>query len=85
MKLTSPEAKQLKVTWSKAKGSVNYQIWYRLKGNTTWKKTTATDTSKLLKNLTAGKTYQVKVRAYKKVSGTTYKGAWTAVKEFKVK
>lgn len=85
LKLTSPEAKQLKVTWSKAKGSVNYQIWYRLKGNTTWKKTTATDTSKLLKNLTAGKTYQVKVRAYKKVSGTTYKGAWTAVKEFKVK
>ena len=85
LKVTSPKAKQLKVAWTKAKGGVSYQIWYKVKGTSTWKKTTATGTSKLIKSLKGGKTYQVKVRAYKKVSGTTYTGAWTSVKTVKVK
>lgn len=85
LKLTTPKSKQLKVSYSKANGGVSYQIWYRVKGTSTWKKTTATGTSKLLKSLKGGKTYQVKVRAYKKVSGTTHYGAWTAIKSIKVK
>ena len=85
LKLTTPKSKQLKVTWSKAKGGVSYNVWYRVKGTSKWKKTTATGTSKLLKKLKAGKTYQVKVRAFKKVNGTTYTGAWTAIKSLKVK
>ena len=85
LKLTSPKAKQLKVAWTKAKGGVNYQIYYRLKGNSNWKKVTVTGTSKLFKSLKGGKTYQVKVRAHKKVSGKNYYGAWTSVKSIKVK
>ena len=85
LKLTSPKSKQLKVTYSKASGGVSYQIWYRVKGTSTWKKTTTTGTSKLIKKLKGGKTYQIKVRAFKKVSGTTYYGAWTTVKSLKVK
>lgn len=85
VKLTSPKAKQLEVKYTKAKGGVKYQVWYRVKGNSTWKKTTTKNTSKLIKSLKGGKTYQVKVRAYKKVNGTTYYGAWTAIKKLKVK
>ena len=85
LKLTSPKSKQLKVTYSKASGGVSYQIWYRVKGTSTWTKKTATGTSKTYTSLKGGKTYQVKVRAYKKVDGTTYYGAWTAIKSLKVK
>jgi len=35
--------------------------------------------------LTSGKTYYVRVRAYKTVSGTKYYGAWSTVKSVKVK
>ena len=85
LKLTSPKAKQLKVTYSKASGGVSYQIWYKVKGTSTWKKTTATGTSKLIKSLKGGKTYQVKVRAFKKVNGTTYYGNYSVIKTIKVK
>ena len=85
LKLTSPKAKKLKLVWMKAKGGVKYKIAYRVKGKSTWKITTTTNTSKVLKSLKGGKTYQVKIRAYKKVSGTTYYGSWSAVKAKKVK
>ena len=85
LKLSTPKSKQLKVTYKKASGGVSYQIWYRVKGTTTWTKKTATVTSKTFTSLKGGKTYQVKVRAYKKVDGTTYYGAWTAIKSLKVK
>ena len=85
LKLTSPKSKQLKVAYTKGKGGVKYQIAYRLKGKSTWKKVTTTGTSKTFKKLKGGKYYQVKVRAYKKVNGTTYYGAWTAIKSLKAK
>ena len=85
LKLTTPKSKQLKVSWTKSKGGVKYQVAYRLMGNSTWKKTTVTGTYKLLKSLKGGKTYQVKVRALKTVDGKNYFGAWTSVKSLKVK
>ena len=44
-----------------------------------------TATASTVKKLKSGKTYQVKVRAFKKVSGKTYNGAWSKVKKVKVK
>ena len=85
LKLTTPKSKQLKIAWTKSKGGVKYQVAYRLKGNSTWKKATVNGTYKLLKSLKGGKTYQVKVRALKTVSGTNYYGAWTSIKSLKVK
>ncbi len=85
LKLTSTKKNQLKVTYTKAKGGVKYQLAYRIKGKKAWKKVTVKGASKLLKSLKGGKTYQVKVRAFKKVSGKTYYGAWSAVKTKKVK
>ena len=77
--------KQFTVKWGKKSGGVKYQIKYRVKGTSTWKNTSSTTTSKTVKNLTKGKTYKVKVRAYKTVNGTNYYGAFSAVKTVKVK
>ncbi len=85
LKLTSTKKKQLKVTYTKQKGGVKYQLAYRIKGKKTWKKVTVKGTSKLLKSLKGGKTYQVKVRAFKKVGAKTYYGAWCKVKAKKVR
>ena len=63
-------------------GSI-YQIAYRVKGTSKWKYTTTKTQSKVIKKLKKGKKYQVKVRAYKSVSGTKYYGAWSTVKTTK--
>ncbi len=76
LKLTAG-SKSIKVSFTKGKGNVKYQISYRVKGSSSWKKVTSTKTSYTIKSLKAGKTYQVKVRAFKKVSGTTYYGKWS--------
>ena len=68
-----------KTTVSKT-GGATYQIWYKIKGNSTWKKTTSTKQSKVIKSLTKGKKYQVKIRAIKKVGTTTYYGKWSLIK-----
>ena len=47
--------------------------------------TNTTATKKTVKKLKSGKTYQVKVRAYKAVDGKTYYGTYSAVKKVKVK
>ena len=39
--------------------------------------------TKTIKKLKKGKVYQIKVRAYKKVNGVTYYGAWSKVKTTK--
>ena len=39
----------------------------------------------VLKKLTAGKTYYVRIRAYKTVKGKKYYSAWSKVKDAKVK
>ena len=74
----------IKVSYDKKDGGVKYQISYRIKGKS-WKNATATDTSTTVKGLKSGKTYEVKVRAFKRVNSTNYYGAWSAVKKIKVK
>ena len=51
----------------KASGATKYQVYYRIKGNKTWKKKTfsvSKGNKLVLTNLKKGKKYQVKVRAY---------------------
>ncbi|MBO4289906.1 MAG: leucine-rich repeat protein [Lachnospiraceae bacterium] len=83
---TEPGKKQIKITMktkASATGGSTYQIQYRVKGSSKWKETTATGLAKTIKNLEKGKVYQVRVRAYKTVSGKTYYGAWSATKTTK--
>ncbi|MBR1663767.1 MAG: hypothetical protein IJ696_05515 [Ruminococcus sp.] len=90
-KVTSPKTKQLKVTYKKNANATGYQITYSTSKKFT-KKTTknttvksATTLNKTIKKLKKGKTYYVKVRAYKTVGSTKYYGAYSAVKKVKVK
>ena len=85
LRLESPESRQLKVNWTVVGGGVKYRVAYRVKGTSTWKKTTVTSTLKRLKFLKGGKTYQVKVQAFKIVNGVEYRGVWSGIKSLKVK
>ena len=86
--LKSSSKKKITVKWTKTSGSVTkYQIRYRVKGTSTWKTKTVSSSSSstTLTGLKSKKTYQVQIRAYKTVSGTTYYGAWSSTKTVKVK
>jgi hypothetical protein len=75
--------KLVKATWAKADAQqkiTGYQIQYRIKGKSKWSKPTSVSAKKLtytIKKLKKGKAYQIQVRAYKKVSGVSYSGAWS--------
>ena len=86
---TSPKTKQLKATWSKDTTVTGYQIVYSTNKNFNSVKTSTvtnkSTTSKTISNLTKGKTYYVKVRAYKTVNGKKVYGAYSSVKNVKIK
>jgi len=76
--------------WKKSADGVDgYQLQYSLKKSFSGaKKVTvakAATVKKVLKGLTTGKTYYVRIRAFKKVGKNTYYSAWSAAKTAKVK
>lgn len=78
--------KKMTVKWKKlGGGSQTYQIYVLKKGTKKAKYYTSTKTSKTIKKLTKKKTYSVKIRSYKKISGKTYYGAWSGTKKVKIK
>ncbi|MCM1114799.1 MAG: fibronectin type III domain-containing protein [Clostridium sp.] len=89
--LSSPKSTQIKASWKKASGSVTgYQLYWAsdkkfsnvvAKTNISSSKTT----SYTGKNFTKGKTYYVKVRAYKTINKKTYYSSWSAIKSIKCK
>lgn len=83
--------KQLTATWKTVSGVTGYEVQYSTSKKFT-KKTTKTVTIKkaktkktTIKKLTKGKKYYVKLRAYRTVSGKKLYGAWSSVKNVKVK
>lgn len=89
--LTSPKTKNLKMTWNKVAGSASgYQIYIATDkkfSKNLVKKTVSTQskTSYTGKTFKKGKTYYVKVRAYKTVNGKKYYGSFSNVKSIKCK
>lgn len=82
-------AKTMKVTWGKNSKATGYEIMYSTSksfasGNKTVKVTKASTVSRGIGGLTKGKTYYVKMRTYKTVSGKTYYSAWSVVKTVKI-
>lgn len=70
----------------KASGVTGYQIAYRQSTSKTYKTVRTTGNVKTFKSLKKGKKYYVKVRAYKKVSGSKYLyGSYSSVKSVRVK
>ena len=83
IKSLTPAKKSLKIKMSgkaSTTGGSTYKIYYKQKGTKKWKTTTTTAQTKTVKKLKKGKKYYVKVRAYKKVSGKTYYGAYSSTK-----
>lgn len=87
-KAVSTKAKKATVTWKKVSGANGYQVTYSLKKNFKKAKTVnvaATKAKVTLKKLKKGKTYYVKIRAFKVVEGNKYYGAYSKKLKVKVK
>ena len=87
---TSPKTKQLKATWTKDTTATGYQIQYSTNskfksGNKTKLVSKNSTTSATIKNLTKGKTYYVRICAYKTVGKTKVFGGYSTVKKVKIK
>ena len=86
-KAKSAKAGQLTIKASKTAGATGYQ--YKVSLNKKFTKGVKTKSSKkrsvTIKGLKKGKKYYVKVRAYAKVGGAKYWGAWSKVKTAKTK
>ena len=91
VKVTSTVKKQIKVTITKVKGATRYQVKYGRNGVYYNKYITHKDNQYKtiytnIKNRISGKTYYVKVRAYKTMEdGTKVWGNWTDLKKIKAK
>ncbi len=86
-KVKSTAKKKVAVTIKKVSGAKGYEVVYSTNSKFKSKKTvTTTSTSKTLTGLKSGKTYYVKVRAYKTDStGNKVYGSYSTVKKVKVK
>ena len=86
--LSNSAAKKMTVKWGKNAKAKGYQIQYGLKSNFSGAKSTKITSfktvSKVIGSLTKGKTYYVRIRTYKTVSGKTYYSAWSASKKVKI-
>ena len=92
VKVSSPKAKNLKVSWTSQKTADGYQIviasnssFTKSVKKTTVSAGTAKTRTKTISGLTKGKTYYVKVRAYKTVNGRKVYGLYSSVKKVTVK
>ena len=92
VKVSSPKAKNLKVSWTSQKTADGYQIV--IASNSSFTKSvkkmtvsagTAKTRTKTISGMTKGKTYYVKVRAYKTVNGRKVYGLYSSVKKVTVK
>jgi len=84
--LKNVKTRKMKVTIRKVKNATGYQIKYSTNKSFSKSKTVKTSkTSYTFKKLKKGKYYYIKVRAYRKVNGTTYYGPYSAVKKIKIK
>ena len=84
------KGKKIVVKWKKNTAGNGYQIQYSTskkfaKGNKTKTISKNKTTSYTIKKLKKKKTYYVRIRTYKKVSGKTYYSGWSSVKKTTIK
>lgn len=83
IKKVTAKKKSIVLKWKKKSGS-GYEITYSTKKNFSKAKTIkvkgANKLSYTIKKLKSGKTYYVKIRAYKKVGNKVYRGAYSVKK-----
>lgn len=86
-KLKAVSGKKFTASWKTVKNIGGYQLQYstssKFKTYKT-KKVKAGTLTKTISELKKGKTYYVRIRTYKKVSGKTYYSTWSKVKKVKI-
>jgi hypothetical protein len=86
--LSNNAAKKITVKVAADKKATGYQIQYSTSSAMTGAKTVklkgASNVKTVLRNLKKGKTYYVRVRAYKTVSGKNYYSTWNTKKKVKI-
>lgn len=86
---TSPSTKRIKMTWSKVSGATGYQVKWSTYSDFSQNYLTKSVSSKYLSTtLTTAKskkTYYVKVRAYRTISGKKVYSPWSSKKTLKTK
>ena len=82
-------SKKVKLAWKKNKKANGYEIQYSTYKNFKKAKSVkikkASLTKKTISKLKKKKTYYIRIRAYKKVSGVTYYSEWSKAKKVKIK
>ena len=86
---TNSAASKMTVKWGKNATATGYEIQYSTSktfasGNKTVTAAGASTVSKVITGLTKGKTYYVRIRAFKTVNSTKYRSAWSMVKSVKI-
>lgn len=86
--LKNSASKKMAVKWTQNSKATGYQVQYSTSSkfsNATTKTITGyKNVSKTITNLKKGKTYYVRVRSYKTVSGVKYYSGWSTVKSVKI-
>lgn len=88
LKVTSQKKGEASLSWTNVSGESGYQVYYSTKKDSGFEKwtTTKVNVTKGTKiNLTSGKYYYFKVRAYTKTDSGTVYSAWSEVVRVKVK
>lgn len=86
-KVVSNKKGRMGVNWKKVTGITGYQIQYSTSSSFKNAKTVTVkgSTSRVIKGLKKGKTYYVRVRAYKTVNKVKYYSGWCGKKKVKIK
>ncbi len=88
LSLKNQKGKKLKISYKKVSGATGYEIQYSTSKKFAKSKTKTVKTKKTsytVKKRKKGKTYYVRVRAYKTANGSTVRGSYCAVKRIKIK
>lgn len=85
LKLSNSSAGKVTMTWSAGSGCSGYEVEYATNSSFTGSTVKTIKTTTKLSGLTKGKTYYVRIRSYKTVSGVKYYSAWSAKKSVKIK
>ncbi|MCM1179301.1 MAG: glycoside hydrolase family 5 protein [Clostridium sp.] len=82
------KGKKIKISYKKVAGATGYEISYSTSKSFAKSKTKTVKTKKTsytVKKRTKGKTYYIRVRAYKTANGSTVKGSYCTAKKVKIK
>lgn len=90
LKVVNPKTQNIKVSWKKDSQADGYEITYTLNKKMSGNKKTVSinsknTTNKIISGLEKGKTYYIKIRAYKNISGKKYYGAFCKTVKIKCK